>query len=117
MVQFFKEFHATGKLVKGLNSSFIVLIPKKENPGGLNDYRPISLINSIYKILAKVLSRRLRDTLPGVVGEIQGAFIGGRNILDGVLIANEVVDWWNWSKRKGFMIKLDFEKDYDCINW
>ena len=117
VVQFFKEFHRSGKLVKGLNSSFIALIPKKENPGGLNDYRPISLINSIYKILAKVLSRRLRDILPDVVGEIQGAFIGGRNILDGVLIANEVVDWWKRSNRKGFLIKLDFEKAYDCINW
>ena len=43
--------------------------------------------------------------------------LGARNILDGVLIANEVVDWWKKSNRKGFMLKLDFEKAYDIINW
>lgn len=42
VVQFFGEFHANAKLVGWLNSSFISLIPKVENPLGLNDYRPIS---------------------------------------------------------------------------
>ena len=92
-MQFFKEFHAQGKLVKGINSSFLALIPKKPNPDCLNDYRPISLINSICKLLAKMLSRRMKSVMPSIINEAQGAFIRGRNILDGVLIANEVVDW------------------------
>ena len=93
ILQFMTEFHENGKLVSGLNSSFITLIPKKENPSDLGDYRPISLVNSVYKILAKVLSRRLKKVMPSITSEVQSAFFGGRFILDGVLIANELVDW------------------------
>lgn len=117
IVQLMHDFHSNGKLVKGFNSSFITLIPKKDNPNGLGDYRPISLVNSTYKILAKVLARRLKKVLPRVVGEVQSAFLGGRFIMDGVLIANEIIDWWKVNKLKGIILKLDFEKAYDSVNW
>lgn len=64
-------------MAKGLNSSFIALVPKKENVVELVDFRPISLVNSIYKILAKVLSRRLKKVIPAVINEAQTTFIGG----------------------------------------
>ncbi|GFS31963.1 hypothetical protein Acr_00g0020140 [Actinidia rufa] len=52
-----------------------------------------------------------------VIGEAQSAFLGGRNILDGVLIAKEVMDWWKSKSKRGLLIKIDFEKAYDSINW
>lgn len=112
---FLKEFHMHSKLVKGLNSSFISLIPKKENPMGLGDYSPISLIGSIYKILARVLARRLKAVLPHIISESQTTFIRRMDIIDGVLFANEVVHGWKKTKRKGVLIKLDFEKAFDSI--
>ncbi|XP_028117740.1 uncharacterized protein LOC114315319 [Camellia sinensis] len=109
------EFHINGKLVKGINSSFITLIPKKDSPTDLVDYRPISLVGSVYKILAKVLSKRMNKVLPRLVSEVQTTFIGGRCTPDGVLIANEVIEWWKSTKQKGVILKLDFKKAYDSF--
>jgi hypothetical protein len=59
IMRFISEFHRNGKLTKGINNTFIALIPKVENPQKLNDFRYISLVGSMYKILAKLLSNRL----------------------------------------------------------
>jgi hypothetical protein len=52
------DFHHNGKLTKSLNSAFIALIPKVDNPQRLNDFRPMLLVGSLYKILAKVLANK-----------------------------------------------------------
>ncbi|CAL5323657.1 unnamed protein product [Camellia sinensis] len=114
---FLRDFHARSKLSYGINSSFITLILKTDNPIGLSDFRPISLVGSLYKILSKVLALRLKKVLPTIIGETQSASLGGRSVLDGVFIANEIVDGWKKSRKKGVIIKLDFEKAYDSVNW
>lgn len=60
LLNFFGEFFCHGKLTKGFNSTFIVLIPKVESPQRVADFRPIYLVSSVYKILFKVLANRLR---------------------------------------------------------
>jgi hypothetical protein len=60
IMRFITDFHRNGKLSKGLNSTFIALIMKVDNPRRLNDFRPIFLVGSLYKILAKVLANRLQ---------------------------------------------------------
>ena len=80
------------------------------------DYRPISLITSLYKIIVKVLARRLRGVLHQTIHSTQGAFVQGRQILDAVLIANEIVDEKRWSG-EGVAFKIDFEKAYDHVRW
>ncbi|XP_028108106.1 uncharacterized protein LOC114306978 [Camellia sinensis] len=102
---------------KGLNSTFLTLIPKIPNPSSLSDYRPISLLGCIYKVLAKVLSSRLKSVLPKLIDETQSAFVKGRQILDGILIANEVVDLWKRNSLGGLLLKLDFQKAFDSVNW
>ncbi|GKU90798.1 hypothetical protein SLEP1_g4749 [Rubroshorea leprosula] len=117
VVRFLQEFQANGKLVRGLNASFIVLVPKVENPVQIEEYRPISLIGVIYKILAKLLANRLKKVLENVIGEQQMAFLKGRQLMDGVVIANEVIDEVKKKKKKAFLFKIDFEKAYDKVSW
>lgn len=83
----------------------------------LSDFRPISLVSCQYKIIAKLLAQRLKLTLPDIISECQSAFVSGRQILDGVLVANEVVSWAKYNKKSLLVFKIDFAKAYDCINW
>ena len=64
VLRFMDEFFVHGTLPKGCNASFIALIPKVTEPQNLNEYRPISLVGSIYKIVSKVLAWRLKEVLP-----------------------------------------------------
>jgi len=90
-IRFMDEFYINGTFPKGSNASFLALIPKLNDPQSLNDYRPISLIGCVHKIVAKVLAKRLALVLPHLIDERQTTFMKGRHILHGVLIANEVI--------------------------
>ena len=114
---FFKEFHERGRFVRSLNSTFLVLIPKKAGAEDLRDFRPISLVGGLYKLLAKVLANRLKKVMGKVVSSTQNAFVEGRQILDAALIANEAIDSMLKNKESGVLCKLDIEKAYDHLNW
>lgn len=103
-----EEFHSNRVIPIGGNASFLVLILKVENPQHLNHFRPISLIRCCYKILAKILSNRIREVLPSLINESQSAFPGGRNILNSVLMVNEIVDEVKNRKVPCFLFKADF---------
>lgn len=107
-----EEFYYNVKLPKGMMSHFMALIPKTTCPQGLADFRPISLLGCTYKILTMMLVSRLRAIMNYIISDNQSAFIPGRNLLDGVVIINEVVD-----NQSVFIFKVDFEKEYDMVNW
>ncbi|KAK3187885.1 hypothetical protein Dsin_027446 [Dipteronia sinensis] len=110
------EFFKDGDKVKYLNHSFVTLIPKMLNSKSLSEYRPISLVNTLYKVLAKVLSNRMRKVVNEVIGETQIAFVAGLQIIDSFVVANEVINSWRREKDGGLMLKLDFEKAYDSVD-
>jgi hypothetical protein len=84
-----KKFFHEGSMPSEINETIIVLIPKNNDPISPKDFRPISLCNVIYKIVAKCISNRLRPLLDGLINECQSAFIPGRLIIDNALIAFE----------------------------
>ncbi|GJU04185.1 RNA-directed DNA polymerase, eukaryota [Tanacetum coccineum] len=112
-----KYFFQTGTFYKGCNSSFISLIPKIPDAKLVKDFRPISLIGSLYKIITKILANRIMLVLGNLVNEVQSAFMADRQILDGPFILNEVYQWCKDKKKQSFILKVDFEKAYDSVRW
>ncbi|GKV33856.1 hypothetical protein SLEP1_g42305 [Rubroshorea leprosula] len=71
----------------------------------------------MYKIITKLLANRLRKVLPKIIGEQQMAFIGGRQLIEGAVVATEIIDEAKRKKMKSFLFKVDFEKAYDKVCW
>ena len=112
-----EEFYGSG-IINGIsNETYICLIPKKLNSCRVIDFRPINLVTSLYKIIAKVLAKRLQAVLGETISKHQEAFVAGRQILDVVLVANEVVEDYRRSNKEGLVFKIDFEKAYDNVSW
>ena len=103
-----------------VNSTFIALIPKSNNPLSVLEYRPISLCNVLYKIISKVLANRLREVFPHIISPFQSAFLPSRLITDNILAAYETLHTMHsrtWSKVGYMGIKLDMSKAYDRVEW
>ncbi|GJV95253.1 RNA-directed DNA polymerase, eukaryota [Tanacetum coccineum] len=110
-------FFKSGTFPRGCNSSFIALIPKVNDAKFVNDFRPISLIGCVYKVITKVLANRLATVISDLVSETQSAFVANRQILDGPFILNEMLNWCKRKKKQAMFFKVDFAKAYDSVRW
>jgi hypothetical protein len=106
-----------GKIIKSLNSTFLVLIPKENNPVSFNDYRPISLCNLIYKVVSKVISNRLKPFLERSLSAEQLGFLKGRRIQDAIGVAHECIHSIKQKNLKALIMKIDLKKAFDSIDW
>nr|GEV34611.1 RNA-directed DNA polymerase, eukaryota, reverse transcriptase zinc-binding domain protein [Tanacetum cinerariifolium] len=111
------HFYDHGFYHTGGNSSFIALILKTNDSKLVKEFRPISLIGSLYKIITKILANRLVFVLGDLVNEVQSAFIENRQILDGPFILNELIHLCKAKKNQTMIFKVDFEKAFDSVHW
>ncbi|GKD85945.1 RNA-directed DNA polymerase, eukaryota, partial [Tanacetum coccineum] len=111
------DFFENGHIPRGCNASFIALIPKTHDAKIVKDFRPISLIGSIYKIITKILANRLCNVLPCLISEVQSAFVSNRNILDGPFILDELLQWCKHKRKRAMIFKVDFKKAFDSVKW
>ncbi|KAK1668555.1 hypothetical protein QYE76_056714 [Lolium multiflorum] len=115
VVHLFGDLHAEN--FHWLNSANIVLLPKKEGAEEIVDYRPISLIHAIAKIIAKMLSIRLGPYMDSLVSNAQSAFIKKRSIHDNFLYVKNLATRLHKSKTSALLFKLDIRKAFDNVRW
>ncbi|KAI0502711.1 hypothetical protein KFK09_017668 [Dendrobium nobile] len=119
VVRAVQQFFNTGLMNRDWKDTLVVLIPKSSNPNIPSAYHLISLCNSIYKIVAKILLNRMVEIMPRIISEEQAAFVKGRSISNHLLLAQEVFNKLRFSKAcNGFLaIKVDMEQAYDSMYW
>ena len=112
------SFFKSGSMLREINCTIIALVPKVPNPESMNDYRPISCCNTVYKCISKIIAARFNQCIPEIISPAQSAFVKGRNIADNILITQELMI--NYHHDKGpprCALKVDIKKAYDTISW
>ena len=113
-----QSFFIYGFLPTGINATILTLIPKTEEAQTMKDFRPIACCNLIYKVISKVLARRLKTILPEAIEANQTAFIKGRLMLENVLLASELVNGYHKeSNSNRATVKFDISKAFDTVRW
>ncbi|KAJ8485323.1 hypothetical protein OPV22_017808 [Ensete ventricosum] len=112
-----RHFFSSGHILKEMNCTFISLVPKNDGADSLENYRPISLCNFIYKVISKLLADRLQKVMNKVISPNQAAFLKGRSIHHNVLLANDLVkDLHSKTRGKKICFKADLRKAFDSVN-
>lgn len=111
-----QEFFRSGCLLKQWNSASLVLISKIPNASLTTDFRPISCLNTVYKVISKLLASRLKDILPLMISNSQSAFLLGRLLAENVLLATDLVNGYNTQAvtSRG-ILKVDLRKAFDTV--
>lgn len=100
-----------------MNRGNMVMIPKKKDANVLRDFRPISVINALPKLIAKILANRLSTRLPELISPNQTAFVRGRYIAENFLVTRELLHHIEGTNRQTVFAKIDFSKAFDTLHW
>lgn len=120
MVAAVDEFFKTGAIRESINYTIVAITPKVPHPKSISLLRPIRCCNYIFKIISKIMVRRLKPYLNGLISPQQSSFIGGRLIQDNLVVAQKAFQYLknkNKFKNWGFAIKFDMNKAYDRVDW
>ena len=118
VIRSFNQSFNTGSLSFTQTSAILTLIHKgKELPKNkLQNWRPISLTNADYKLLARCLSNRVSNVIDSIISEDQVGYIKGRNVSTTLRTIDDLVEYWNLKDKPGILLALDFQKAFDTIS-
>jgi hypothetical protein len=103
--------------ISRLNYSIVTLLPKIKDASKIQQFRPICLLNCLYKLITKVLTLRVEPYAARLIHDTQTAFMKGRNITSGIMCLHETLHETKRRKEVGVLFKIDFEKAYDKVSW
>lgn len=113
----FDDFNHNHADISKLNYGIITLLPKVKEASKIQQYRPICLLNCIYKLINKTLTLRLEPFADKLIHRNHTAFMRGRNITSGIMSLHEILHETKHRKQIGVVFKIDFEKAYDKVSW
>lgn len=112
------HFFQQAFLPASTNSTILTLVPKRPGATAITDYRPISCLNTLYKVIARLLVRRIKPLLPSIIVPNQTAFVKGRLIVENTVLAGELVNGYHRKKGpKRITIKVAIAKAFDTLSW
>ena len=118
LVKSYKYAYESGGLSISQRRGIISLIPKKEkDPLMLKNWRPLSLLNVDYKMLAKTIASRIKSSLNHIVHENQTGYIKNRYIGQNIATINDIIHYTETENIPALLIAVDFEKAFDCLDW
>jgi hypothetical protein len=112
-----EDSRRSSSILKALNVTMITLIPPKNEVRTPGSYRSIALCNVVYKIISKLIANRLKPLLPTLISQEQASFVEGRQIMDNIIHAHELINTLKMQRRGGLTIQLDLAKVYEKISW
>jgi hypothetical protein len=114
----FQYSFKTGEMSIDQRRAIINLQPKpNKDIRYLKNWRPISLLNTDYKILTKSLANRLQTVIPTIISEDQTGYVKGRYIGENIRSIIDILEHTSFKHNPGLMIFLDFEKAFDSLSW
>ena len=117
LVEMYNECFEKKELPISVRKSVITLIHKKDDKSDIANYRPISLTNTDYRIVARILSARLQNVISDIVGPNQVAYIKGRFIGTNIRLVQDIFDLYNKHNYPGLLLFADFKKAFDNVEW
>jgi Reverse transcriptase (RNA-dependent DNA polymerase) len=100
-----------------INQAHITLIPKKNETKLISDFRSISVLSILLKIITKILAMRLQPFLPNLIHQNQATFIKGRQLMQTFLSARELMTYLHKRRIPAVFFKIDFAKAFDTLSW
>jgi hypothetical protein len=117
LMAFLQDFFDGVAPLDGLNRAFISLLPKKDVVLTADGFRPISLQNCVMKVVTRILTTRLQRFIERLISFEQSGFVKGRSIVDNFLYAADVSQSCQTRGTPAVVLKLDFKKAFDSVNW